>query len=196
MPFTDKPTMVVGIDVFHKLAAKKKSTLAFCATIDKSLSKYWTCVVIQEKMGQEIGTQIQPMMENALEEFKKVNGIFPQRIIVYRDGISTGQRETCKFIEVGSIENAIKIKDSNIKLAFVCVSKRENAKFYYSDNLKVTPTKYKNPEPGTIVDEPITNPENSFYLVSHKSPQGIPVPTQYYILSNNLSDDKSQILQV
>lgn len=44
MPFTHEPTMVVGIDVYHCTKMGKKSMLAFVATYDKNLCKYWsTC---------------------------------------------------------------------------------------------------------------------------------------------------------
>ena len=40
MPFTNKPTMVVGYDVFHK--AKSNSYLAFCATVNRNFNQYWS----------------------------------------------------------------------------------------------------------------------------------------------------------
>ena len=40
MPFTNKPTMVIGYDVFHK--AKANSYLAFCATVNRNFNQYWS----------------------------------------------------------------------------------------------------------------------------------------------------------
>jgi len=38
IPFNDIPTMIVGIDIFHK--ANKPSVLSICCTFDSRFSKY------------------------------------------------------------------------------------------------------------------------------------------------------------
>jgi hypothetical protein len=43
MPFTDKPTMMFGIDVYHKTAGRsRRSILAIVGTMNKTFSKYWS----------------------------------------------------------------------------------------------------------------------------------------------------------
>jgi len=42
MPFTDAPTMLIGIDVYHQTVMKKKSIMAFVATMDKQFCQYFS----------------------------------------------------------------------------------------------------------------------------------------------------------
>jgi len=44
VPFTETPAMVIGMELYYKGAAKKQGILTFCATINKSFSKYWSTV--------------------------------------------------------------------------------------------------------------------------------------------------------
>ena len=62
--------------------------LAFVATYDKNLCKYWSTAQMHET-GQEVGAYLQPAMKEALLEYKSVNGgVLPKTVIVYRDGFS------------------------------------------------------------------------------------------------------------
>ena len=46
MPLTDKPTSVIGYDVFH--AKRKKSQLAFNSTVDRGFTRYWHTSIHQD----------------------------------------------------------------------------------------------------------------------------------------------------
>ena len=82
--FASKPTMVCGYDVFHK--AKSNSYLAFCGTVNRSFNRYWSSY-IQQREYQEIAEQLQNVMSEALDGFKKLNGIYPKQLVFYRDGV-------------------------------------------------------------------------------------------------------------
>jgi len=86
----DKPTMVCGMDVFHSTSLGKKSVLALTASINTSATKYFSTNVIQSELGQEASHTLQTGMGKCLEAFKKANGIYPERIIFYRDGVGEG----------------------------------------------------------------------------------------------------------
>lgn len=47
LPFQNDRTMVVGIDVFHKLG--KYSVVGFCATVDPVLSKYVPITIVNRE---------------------------------------------------------------------------------------------------------------------------------------------------
>lgn len=49
MPFFDKPTMICGMDVYHKIGNGTKSILAFTASINQRATKYWSCAKIQDE---------------------------------------------------------------------------------------------------------------------------------------------------
>lgn len=42
LPYFDKPTMVCGMDVYHKVGNGLNSVLAFTATINNRGTKYWS----------------------------------------------------------------------------------------------------------------------------------------------------------
>ncbi len=42
MPFLNKPTMVCGMDVYHKVGNGNKSVLAFTASINQRVTRYWS----------------------------------------------------------------------------------------------------------------------------------------------------------
>jgi aubergine len=42
MPFLNKPTMVCGMDIFHKQGTGSKSILAFTASLNQTVTRYWS----------------------------------------------------------------------------------------------------------------------------------------------------------
>jgi len=76
--------------------------------------------------------------------------------------------------------------DAPIKLAFVIVTKRVNARFF--ERIGPNPQQVQNPSPGTIVDTEVTRRERyDFYLVSQSTRQGTVAPTSYNIIEDNTS---------
>ena len=48
MPFSEKPTMLIGIDVLHENKMQKNSFVGFVATVDKDYCKYFSKVVLHD----------------------------------------------------------------------------------------------------------------------------------------------------
>lgn len=47
LPFIDLPTVIVGIDVYHKTCGGvRKSVFAFVATVDNSFTRYFSIVKV------------------------------------------------------------------------------------------------------------------------------------------------------
>jgi len=183
-PLTDKPTSVVGIDVFHRTSMRSNSLLAYCATMNKHLSRYWS-TIDQHGPGEELGKGIQTAVKNSLLAFKETNGMFPQRLIVFRDGVSDSQRKTLLEIEVKGFLRAFdelrsEGLEKNPEFIFICANKRINSKFFQGDSLQREGL--RNPDQGTVVSDEITTNQD-FYLISQKTNQGSASPTHYYILS-------------
>jgi ABC-type phosphate transport system substrate-binding protein len=82
--------MICGMDVFHSTALGKKSVLALTASMNQTATTYWSTSVTQDEIGQEGSTTLQSCMLNALENFKRMNGAYPARLIFYRDGVGEG----------------------------------------------------------------------------------------------------------
>ena len=197
-PFIDQPTMVVGIDVFHKTSMKKDSLLAFCGTVNRYLSRYWSTINLHAP-GEEIGKGIQSAVRDCMIAFNEVNGIFPLRLVVYRDGVSDSQRRTLEEIEVKAFLRAFDdlVADNNMvsrpELIFVCVNKRVNAKFFTGDTIQKEGL--GNPDQGTILSEEITTGKD-FYLISQKTTQGSATPTHYFVLSYQITVNGDYINRV
>jgi len=162
LPLMDQPTMVCGLDVFHSTALGKKSVLGFCASIDKTATKYWSSNVVHEAVGQEMALQLRGIMEKAVNKFKKVNGVFPARIILYRDGVADVQIPVVCRSEIQQVQEGIAAAGCDAKLVYLNVCKRVNTRIFGGDQ-----GNFKNPMPGTVIDQAIVDSKYyEFYLIS------------------------------
>jgi len=184
-PLSEKPTMIVGIDVFHQAPLKKEYLLSYCGTMNKYFSRYWSTVSLHQSY-EEVSIGVQEAVRNSIIDFHASNrGVFPARIIVYRDGIADSQKKILKEIEVHGIlrgfEDLFKEHGMTTKpeLIFVCVNKKISAKFFSGDSLQKG--NVSNPDPGTVVSEGITS-GNDFYLISQKAQHGSVTPTHYSLI--------------
>ena len=126
LPLLEKPSMVCGMDVFHSTALGKKSVLALTASMNQTATKYWATSVIQGAMGEEASFSLTQGISKALEKFKKLNGIYPARVIFYRDGVGEGQvAGICKpeIDHIGSAFAALNIPQ--IQLLYQCEQEGE-----------------------------------------------------------------------
>jgi len=81
--------MVVGMDVCH---GGKNSIVGFVATTNDTCTSFYQDIICQAK-GQEIVTEdLDRVYRNALNEFNQVNGAFPEKIMIFRDGVGEAMR--------------------------------------------------------------------------------------------------------
>eukprot|EP00064_Thunnus_orientalis_P007810 superscaffoldBa00000888_g7832 len=200
-----KQLMIVGIDCYHDTTAGKRSIGALVASLNQSMSRWFSKCVLQHK-GQEImdglkmalsGNKCQNLcicFTGALKDYLKFNNCLPSRIIVYRDGVGDGQLHSVVNYEVSQIMDSIKSMghDYMPKLSVVVVKKRISSRFFAHINGKVS-----NPPPGTIVDSEVTRPEwYDFYIVSQAVRSGSVSPTHYNVVydTSGLKPDHMQRL--
>lgn len=117
-------------------------------------------------------TEVGAMMVERITAFKaRNNNKLPERILVYRDGVSEGQFAIVVAEEMPEIRAAFKKfntpqKQYSPKLTIVICGKRHHTRFYptepqHADN-------DGNPRPGTVVDRGITAVyQFDFYLQAH-----------------------------
>jgi len=86
LPFFDAPAMVCGLDVYHKAGSGNRSILAFTASVNARATQFWSGAKVQDE-GQEISNTLEQLMAEALQQFKARNDIYPESIVVYRDGV-------------------------------------------------------------------------------------------------------------
>ena len=85
--------MVVGIDVFHSKSAKAGSIGGMVSSLNDSLSRCYSAVVIQ-KQGQELIDALKVAFLQSLIRYFEANNHFPEVVIVFRDGVGDSQMNT------------------------------------------------------------------------------------------------------
>ena len=104
--------------------------MAFVATITSKLDRYWSKAVLQNGPRDEICHNIKQVLKDACEAFKKQNnGIYPKKIVLYRDGVGDSQVLVIIKEEIEHIKAAIKDLEQDIKFVFVMANKRVKTKF-------------------------------------------------------------------
>ena len=105
-------------------------------------------------------------------------GAVPDRIIVYRDGVSEGQVRYVKETEIANIRDVFTKLKIDPKLAYIIVNKRINSRFYAKKGAD-----YGNPPAGTVIDECVTLPERyDFFVIPQNVRQGTVNPTSYNVI--------------
>lgn len=187
LPFVDKPTMIVGIDTYSKnQGGKSKPVMAMVATNNLSYSTYWSDVAFAR---HDFGLKefVEAGVKKAAEKFEEDNNIHPFRIIIYREGVSEGQRVTVKNTEclaVKNVCNSYREQKKEMNFVYVLVNKINNAKFFYSKGRELKGRDVISPLQGTCVYDTVCEGDNEFYLISQKTFRGLATPTSYYILEN------------
>nr|XP_034178827.1 piwi-like protein 1 [Osmia lignaria] len=176
--------MICGIDVYHAGIGQstKGSVAGFVASLDKLLTTWHSKICLQGQH-QELIDMLQICMISALKAYHKHNQHYPDRIIVYRDGVGDGQIETVAKYEVKQLLAILKNIEPNYQptLTVIIVQKRITTRLFAK-----LPMGLENPPPGTIVDSYITKPYlYDFYLVSQNIRQGTVSPTHYIVAYDN-----------
>ena len=118
--------MVVGIDVYTDTSEKTKRTVtAFISSMNANVSLpelqstigctrwYSRCMI--ESKEQKYSDWLHIMMAGALNKYREKNNSLPDRIFVYRDGVSDSQFDLLKTIEIEPMKEAFKLQDPNYK---------------------------------------------------------------------------------
>ncbi|XP_071338262.1 piwi-like protein 2 isoform X2 [Trachinotus anak] len=187
-----KHLMVVGVDVHHDTSKAHQSVMGFVASVNSSLTRWYSRVTFQTPT-EELINGFRVCLLAALQKYYEVNHNLPEKIVVYRDGVSDSQ---LKMVEQYEIPQLIKCFDTfpsyEPKLVFIVVQKRISTTLYSwaSNNIGTPP-------PGTVLDHTLTHKDwVDFYLMAHQIRQGCGLPTHYISLYNtaNLTPDHLQRL--
>ncbi|XP_034547334.1 piwi-like protein 2 [Notolabrus celidotus] len=187
-----KHLMVVGVDVHHDTSKAHQSVMGFVASVNSSLTRWYSRVTFQTPT-EELINGFRVCLLAALQKYYEVNHNLPEKIVVYRDGVSEGQ---LRMVEQYEIPQLIKCFETfpnyEPKLVFIVVQKRINTTLYASAS-----NNFGSPPPGTVLDHTLTNRAwVDFYLMAHHIHQGCGLPTHYISLYNtaNLTPDHLQRL--
>ncbi|TFK46333.1 Piwi-domain-containing protein [Heliocybe sulcata] len=196
---TDKKTMLVGMDVTHpgpKSIPGTPSIAAVVASVDDNFVQYPASLRPQASK-EEMIQELEAMMLERLKLYEKRNRRLPDRIIVFRDGVSEGQYDKVNHVELPQILTAFtKVRQSPAyrpKLSIAICGKRHHARFYATDSQYAD--KNGNTRPGTVVDRGVTDVFGfDFYLQAHAGLQGSVKATHYFVVYDE-NDLKADTLQ-
>ncbi|CAK6950431.1 piwi-like protein 2 [Scomber scombrus] len=187
-----KHLMVVGVDVHHDTSKSHQSVMGFVASVNSSLTRWYSRVTFQTPT-EELINGFRVCLLAALQKYYEVNHGLPEKIVVYRDGVSDGQ---LKMVEQYEIPQLIKCFETfpsyEPKLVFIVVQKRISTTLY-----SCASNNFGTPPPGTVLDHTLTHKDwVDFYLMAHHIRQGCGLPTHYISLYNtaNLTPDHLQRL--
>jgi eukaryotic translation initiation factor 2C len=198
-------SMICGMDVYHPGVGENNSAsiAGVLASYTSDFTKYFSSVIAQPretatfKRKEEVEKGLDIVMKDFFMRYKFRNGDYPAFLFFYRDGVSDGQLEKVKNVEVSQILSAMESLRFRAKIAFITVQKRHPIRLFDFRKVGGRYTVY-NPPPGTVVDRDIVNPDwNEYYLNSHFAVKGTAKPSQYKLVINEippLTSDKIQAI--
>ncbi|KAJ3172789.1 argonaute 1 [Irineochytrium annulatum] len=190
------PTMLMGADVTHPQhgAADLSSIGAVVGTVDKRFCEYRAAIRVQSSR-REILSDLEGMTKELLEMFRFRNGLYPRRILFFRDGVGEAQLGDVSVEEISAVKRACVALGIEVRLTFLIVNKRHHGRFF-PGRMEVGESDGKgNILAGTVIDSGVTHPfEFDFYLTSHPGMQGTSKAAHYHVLhdDNNFSADDLQ----
>ncbi|KAI6005356.1 Piwi domain-containing protein [Pisolithus marmoratus] len=199
---TQKKTMVVGMDVTHPSPGSLAGTPSIAAVVASVNDKFvqFPASLRCQKSKKEMITELDNMIIERLQRYRQVSNALPDRVFVYRDGVSEGQFDTVLEQELPLILDAFrrigldaKGKPYRPTLTIIICGKRHHVKLFpdrpeYAD-------RNGNTRPGTVVDKGITSIfDFDFYLQAHAGLQGHVKGTHYTVVydENKLGADEVQ----
>lgn len=187
--------MIVGVDSSgYEESGKLFQNISFCASLDEYFTNYVnkkTTITIEDYDNTNL--PIANFMETALSEYFRIHKRFPGGVIIYRQGISHGQKNYLKT----EIEQLHKIfngdsdkkcfKEIKIKYYYVLVNKKSTLKFFEKDtynkrNRNNDKGIYDNPDSGLLIcDKLISSDKFEYYIQPQKVTQGTATPTCFQV---------------
>jgi hypothetical protein len=206
---TKQKTMMVGIDVSHPGPGSREgapSIAAVVASVDNDFVQFPASLRIQQpdpnRESKEMLSELRDMLVERLQLYERKNKVLPQRIIVFRDGVSEGQFDIVIREEKAQILEAFHKLSTAARgpkpyrpvFSIVICGKRHNARFYPTSSQFAD--RNGNTRPGTVVDKGVTAVfDFDFYLQAHAGLQGTVKPTHYTVVYDELKFTADELQQ-
>jgi aubergine-like protein len=179
LPFTSRPTMVMGIDVYQKRGINYIGCAASCS---KTFTQFFTIVKETES---DVTGKITECIAEALAYFAKHLGTNVQHLILLRDGLTPSRAKDTACTEYRSMMTAL----GDTKITYILLNKKTTVKLFHKSTHQ-----YVNIPPGTMVDNAIVEADlEDFYLVSQKSTQGLSQATHYTVLFDTADANPNEL---
>lgn len=185
-------TMVVGYDVIHPTGTQSRdmcSHVGFVSSIKaKSLSQ-WKGYHWGQAARQEIlDSKLQEAFLSSARSWAAHNNKFPDKVIIFRDGVSESQYETVINEELSLIQKA-RVEENpewTPKITLVVSVKRHSTRFFPTDSGSMN-GKSLNIKAGTVVDRSVTQARYwEFFLTAQDAIKGTARPTRYVVIHDEI----------
>ncbi|KAG1348075.1 Protein argonaute 2 [Cocos nucifera] len=183
------PFMFIGADVNHPASwnTNSPSISAVVATLNCSQASRYAASIRAQSHRKERIIHLGDMCKELIEMYARLNGVKPEKIIYFRDGVSDGQFNMVLNEELQHLKAAIESDHYSPTITVVVAQKRHHTRLFPKDNEKPRNTTTSgNVPPGTVVDTVIVDQSIfNFYLCSHYGSRGTSKPTHYYVLHDD-----------
>ncbi|KAK9733082.1 hypothetical protein RND81_04G042200 [Saponaria officinalis] len=193
----DSHVMLIGADVNHPrpMDVGSPSIAALVGSTSRRVATKYVQRISAQKHRCEKIIGFGRLCLELIESYEKINGVKPQKLIIFRDGVSEGQFDMVLHEELLDLERAMKASGFFCTVTLIVAQKRHQTRLFLEPQSKQG--RSNNVPPGTVVDTTIIHPfEFDFYLCSHYGSIGTSKPTHYHVLwdEHNFSSDKLQQL--
>lgn len=175
--------MLIGADVNHPrpLDFSSPSIAAVVASMNwPAANKYIPRISPQGHRVEEIERFGYICLE-LIECYERINGVKPQKLVIFRDGVSEGQFDMVLNRELLHLKRAMQAVNYCPTITLIVARKRHQTRLF-PETLR-DGGRNGNIPPGTVVDTTIVHPsEYDFYLCSHHGSIGTSKPTHYHVL--------------
>jgi eukaryotic translation initiation factor 2C len=175
--------MFLGADVNHPGAwnTTSPSIAAVVATMNwPAANRYAARVRAQDHRTEKI-LNFGDICLDLVQAYSRLNHVMPNKIVVFRDGVSDNQFDMALNEELLDLKMAFQTIKYYPTITLIVAQKRHQTRFFPDSTRDGCST--GNVSPGTVVDKIIVHPfEFDFYLCSHYGSIGTSKPTHYHVL--------------
>ncbi|WJZ97369.1 hypothetical protein VitviT2T_015978 [Vitis vinifera] len=188
--------MFIGADVNHPGSQNttSPSIAAVVATVNWPAANRYAARIRPQAHRMEKIQNFGAMCLELVETYVQANKVKPEKIVVFRDGVSEGQFDMVLNEELLDLKRAIQGENYCPTITLIVARKRHLTRLFP----KVNDGSFNgNVPPGTVVDTTVVHlSEFDFYLCSHYGTLGTSKPTHYHVLydEHRFSSDQIQKL--
>ncbi|KAL8678033.1 MAG: hypothetical protein Q9186_005602 [Xanthomendoza sp. 1 TL-2023] len=197
----DGKTMLVGMDVTHPSPGSLEESPSIAGVVASIDGQYgqWPASMQAQIGKKEMIVNLEEMFGERLDLWqKKNNGAYPERVIIYRDGVSEGQYRTILVDELPQVREACRKRypgGKGPKISIIVCGKRHHTRFYPTNTQNTD--RSTNSKNGTVVDRGVTMEMGwDFFLQAHTALKGTAKPTHYVVIldENGMNADGLEAL--
>lgn len=179
----DERVMFIGSDVNHPGLRDNRSPsiVAVVATINWPAANRYAARVCPQFNRSEKILNFGEVCVELVSCYWRMNGVRPEKIVVFRDGVSEYQFDMVLNEELLDLKSAFRRLNYFPTITLIVAQKRHQTRFF-PDGWK-DGSSSGNILPGTVIDTKVIHPfEFDFYLCSYYGSLGSSKPTHYHVL--------------